>query len=239
MAITLDATQKATPITSGTTVTWNHTCASGAVLVVCTSNSDNRDVTGVTYNSDPMTEVVDESDPTGANQRCSIYMLHNPDTGGSYQVQVTFGAAIGNVATGFSASYTGVDNASVAAMHRTAYSDHGSDIDEPTVTVTDSQSGDQVIAVVQCNKTTAQPNHNELQVEENYGGTGVTMGLQDFSATGASTVMSWDVTPATTAYYNVSAVALIPGGGDVTLGLSGNAATVGRGTQTPGIEVPL
>jgi len=103
MAIAVDGTATEN-ISIQTNASWSHTVTSntnGLLIVAIAIDSDT--VSGVTYNGDPMTEVV-AIDRSGV-ETVYIYSLKIPDTGNN-TVQVT---NTNGYCGGFSMSFTGVD----------------------------------------------------------------------------------------------------------------------------------
>lgn len=113
MAISIDSHSQ-NAATSGTTLSWSHTCASGAVLIVGASiGNQNQTVTGVTYNGVALTKIVEK----GGGDACyaSLWYLANPASGAN-TITVTYSAnpsphgvgGIGLSLTGVSSSVVGV-----------------------------------------------------------------------------------------------------------------------------------
>lgn len=103
MAIARDANSPATGNASTTSISWNHTCTgSNLILVVYAYAENNATITGITYNSVPMTQAA-MAGPTSSRRVYAFYLI-NPATG-THSVAVT---ASGTCAlNGWSASYTG------------------------------------------------------------------------------------------------------------------------------------
>ena len=83
-----------TAFTSGTL--GSHTVNSyySTVLLVMMANTDTNGagatISSMTYNGDALTKYIDANNTTSLDQRCTIWYLLNPDTGGSYNLNVTF-----------------------------------------------------------------------------------------------------------------------------------------------------
>lgn len=113
-AIALDVTSESAVGSNQTAVSWAHTnTGSNMVLVVAVYTFDtvagDRDVTGVTYNSDPMTLIL-EQDAEGdgnSNYRASLWYLLAPDTGSGYTIAATLGGTC-TKSMGSAISLTGV-----------------------------------------------------------------------------------------------------------------------------------
>lgn len=76
MAIALDATSSGQG-TVGTTITFAHTCAANALLVVFVGSQDGVGAPTVTYNSVAMTQIAS----TNTNMSCYAFILLNPSSG--------------------------------------------------------------------------------------------------------------------------------------------------------------
>lgn len=193
MAIAFDAVSGATGV-SVASLTFAHTVAAGGVLVVLAAElGDTPTVTGVTYDGAALTQLLaDTDDSGGVLAKNSAWAIHNPTTGSSKNIVVSFSAAGTAYCAANGLSYTGVVNSSVAAMHRTIYhagaSGGGAD-----VTVVDSQSGD--IVVASCgnwtNVISAGAGMTSRKFDTAIGAGNYSYGSEDKSASGASTVMGF------------------------------------------------
>jgi len=95
LGITVDDVTVATPAVNAGSISLNHTCASGATVIlvgvqVTDASDTERAVSSVTYNGDPLV-VAKKQDGGGSPANCEIWRRVSPDTGGSYEVLVTMG----------------------------------------------------------------------------------------------------------------------------------------------------
>lgn len=190
-SITFDAfsSQQANGVSS---FSWSHTVASGGVLIVFASTGGPQTVTGVTYNSVAMTQLLATTDGSaGVDANNSAWVLHNPTTGSAQTVVVTLSGTTAGYGAGHAVSYTGVSNASAAATHRTIYNaGSGAGGGGVNVTVVDSQSGDLVISSISNQGAAITADHTSRGITQIFGSS-YRLGTQDAAATGANTVMSW------------------------------------------------
>ncbi len=106
MAIAFDTSSKKTVTTTGTSITWSHTCTGSNLILIASvmwrANAAET-LTGITYNGVAMTSISDVSG--GTSSHVSTYYLINPTTGAN-NIVATWSAAPYNM-TGIGASYTG------------------------------------------------------------------------------------------------------------------------------------
>lgn len=108
--IAFDANSNATGSTSGSTVTWSHTCTgSNGVLVVHLYAESGNTVTGVTYNGTAMTLGVKAT--TSFNVTTYTYFILGPTTG-AHNIVASYGSSSTGLMYGIGASYTGVKQVS-------------------------------------------------------------------------------------------------------------------------------
>lgn len=106
MAIAFDATSSPTGISSGTTLSWSHTCTgSNLTLVVGITFNSSAAISGINYNSVAMTLIKAQNN---SGNRCEMWQIVGPTTG-AHNIDVTFGAGV-NAANGGAVSFTGTEN---------------------------------------------------------------------------------------------------------------------------------
>lgn len=148
MAFAVDSHSQGSAVT-GSTVTWAHTCASGAVLYVgAGTNNQTQTVTGVTYNGTSMS-LVDQIANTDACYG-SIWFLSNPSSG-SNNIVVTYSASSTDSKGGVGVSFTGSDT-TFGAKNKTGV-DPGDSSISTAVTTTAANSIIFAIAVQNGNST--------------------------------------------------------------------------------------
>jgi len=104
MAIARNANSNATGVTSGTTLTWSHTCSGSDRILIATFFSENsKTISGVTYNGISMTQANTNTPVAGI--RVYNYYLVAPATGAN-NIVATFASGSGLV-YGIAESYTG------------------------------------------------------------------------------------------------------------------------------------
>lgn len=171
-----------------TTKNFNHTCAATdtvlRVLIGTGTGSGADAVTGVTYNSVAMANIANQSD--GNFERVQIWQLNSPTTG-TNTVAVTFGSG----AIQFFPCAISFDGASTT-VKTPSYNSASSA--NPTVTVTDSASGDIVIAVIATDNGGAIAQAGSIIGEAEGVAGDSTFNAQYQTASGASTVCSWTAT---------------------------------------------
>jgi hypothetical protein len=193
VAIAFDAVSGATGVVVSS-LTFAHTVASGGILVVFAGElADTPTVTGVTYNGTALTQLLPTTDHSGGVIATnSAWVIHNPTTGSSQNIVVTFSSAGGAYCAAHGLSYTGVANSSAAATHRTIYHD-GQSIGGKDITVVDSVNGDMVLA--SCGNYGSDPSAGSgmtgRRFDTGIGGSAYDFGSEDTAATGANTVMTF------------------------------------------------
>lgn len=191
-SIAFDAASGSDQDSSGTTLTFAHTVASGGVLVVIAAYlGDSPTISGVTYDTVALTQLLGTTDNSGGvGAKISAWAIHNPTTGSSKNIVITYSATGGGYFAGIGLSYTGVVNSSVAAMHRTIYSG-GAGGGGADLTVVDSQSGDMVVCGL-ANWASNPTSGQTLRKEQLDAGTGTyDLSASDKVATGGNTAMTW------------------------------------------------
>jgi hypothetical protein len=136
MAIAIDANSGVQFANPGSSLTFNHTCAAGAVLVFQGYGFSGRTISGVTYNGAAMTAVDAYTDSTGFIN--ATFILLNPTSGTNSVVVSTTGSAGG--LTGCTLSYTGCSTSSNPQTfgHSSATIPQGTN---PSVTITNVTGG--------------------------------------------------------------------------------------------------
>ena len=209
--ITFDAVSSATPITTGTSISWTHTgtCSSNCVLLVAMYGDGNAMLSTVacTYNSVSMTKLYAVQDAATV-YGSAVFVLALGSSVGSHTVNCTSSVAISTVETGAATSWGGV---SQATPNRTVTNASGPGTASPvTVTAANSQNGDTVVAVMQVygSSSTIASGNTSRYLSLNVSATNLTAGMSSASATGASQVMNFTGTP--DSYWNIGAIPLIP-----------------------------
>jgi hypothetical protein len=123
VAIAHDSTTVAGNNQTGQSATWNHTVASGGVLLVVVSvrnaTDASRPVSSVTYDGVNLTKAVsiqNDSYDLGAE----IWYLKNPTTGSAKSVVVTLTGSTGNLWSAAASSFTGCDTSTLVGATQTA-----------------------------------------------------------------------------------------------------------------------
>jgi len=221
MAVTVEGTPSiGTAVASVTSITFSHTTggtATGLFVGAGHGVVTPATTTGVTHNGDAMTELWDVAG--GLDTQSAGYLRVSPDIG-TYNIVVTWSAAVAAGNAG-GVGLAGLETSSVAAAHRTVYTntDTGGTIPEPTVTVVDSVNGDLVIdtACTYGSAIAVGTGQTSRFEDDDIAGNFCSMGGSTESATGASTVMSWTTT--TDDYWAIGATALVAAaaGGDTLM----------------------
>ena len=206
-AIGTDATTTATPVASSTTITWNHTCQAGSVIVVRSAWGQGNQSATATYDGEAMTELYDTPDSLPQN-RAGAWILAagaNCDNT-SNPVVITYSSAV-DLAGANASSYTGVDT---ATPNRAVFTASGQTTGA-TVTVTNAQSGDWVLDTAAVLATTLTPDASQtIEWEDDAIAGGGTSGWASRETATGSTVMSGSHG---NAFWTIGAFALIPAGG--------------------------
>lgn len=135
-AIARDTTGDSTPVASGSSYSWNHTCTGSNLYMVCGTDGVNQTVSNVTYNSIALTQRQVYLSGTGALLKNEyLHSLSAPATG-THSVSVTLGGSINIWSKAISASYSGVDQSTdFSSVHNSAES-HANSATTWTSTVT-------------------------------------------------------------------------------------------------------
>ena len=143
MAIAFDSKTAASG-TASSSHTFSHTCTGSDLILFVTATSANGGVTGVTYNSVPMTQINSTVTDTVV-LTTSLWYLINPATGAN-NVVISTSSATGT--TGSSASYTGVSqtgqpdaSTTVASSTTTSYSSSVTSVADNCWTIATSRTG--------------------------------------------------------------------------------------------------
>lgn len=118
MAIAFDATSTSGEITSGSSLSWSHTCTgSNLILLVGVSIDSNPfpTVSGITYNGVALTKIRSDSDNTNFIST-DLWYLIGPSAG-AHTIAVTLSANIGNSAVGTAVSLTGAKQSAQPDAH--------------------------------------------------------------------------------------------------------------------------
>lgn len=199
------------------------TIASGGVIAVWAMYcGDATTVSSVTWKpggtgTEALTQILATTDDSGGVAASNSFWLLNNPTSGAGTVQVVYSATGSAYQAFVAASYTGVENSSVGAMHRGVQ--HGNDL--ATITVT-TVAGDQVISGISYFKVSTNPSVGSgftLRNSVTQVGTGAYfVAVEDKVASGSSTTTPW-----TTDSFGTSTIvsdALIPASGGATVPLS-------------------
>jgi hypothetical protein len=208
LSITFDAVSNATPVTTGTTISWTHTTSgSNRALFVCVAG-DNAGVgagTACTYNGVAMTSLWHGQDDATVYGSTGL-VLANPASGAN-----TIACTLASSTTIATAAATSWDGVNQSTPNRTPTSVTGPGTSSPvTVTTTNSQSGDVVVDctnVFGASSTIASGTTSRF-VSDNVSATTLTIGTSSAAATGASQVMNYTGTP--DAHWFMGAAPLIP-----------------------------
>lgn len=228
MAIAFDQASTPGQGVGGTSLTWSGgtIAADGCLVVGAHAMGDSTTVSGVTHNGDTMTELVETDLSGGVAARAAAFIRVAPDASGNI-VATLSGTSAGYI-VGTSASYTGVEQASDAAAHRTVYTAGNGGGGTPTVTVVDSQSGDLCVGVLSNYGTAPVAADTARQTVGNTGGSAYDAALEDAAASGASTVVNYTGGE----WWTLIAFALVPSGaapsGHPTVKRTGGVAFVHR-----------
>ena len=189
MAIAVDASSSHAGAGAGTgSLTWAHTCTGSnlrlmvGVAIVHTTAT----VSGVTYNSDAMTDVV-ASARGGDNHIVHIWTLAAPDTGGAFNIVATFSENVSLCDAG-AVSLTG---ASVMGATNTAVGSAGS----PSVALTTTAVNSWIFSIVGGGNTdfsgTTGTNQTERWVRLDYSGSQDCAGSTQTTTSITSYTQSW------------------------------------------------
>jgi len=91
MALAVDSTSEGYDNSSGSSLTWAHTCTGSDRLLVVVISESRAITPTATYNGDAMTLAVSK---TNGNSRSYIFYLINPDSGSAYNIVISLGATI-------------------------------------------------------------------------------------------------------------------------------------------------
>lgn len=198
-----------TSVTQSYTVTTEDCIYAGTFFQLGTGT-----VSAATYNSETMlsgngVKLFDGGNDSGTTNRIAGLILLNPDSG-THDLVITYSASASGMQTGI-VGLTGV-NQTIGSAYRTVPTiTNGGGGGQPTITVTDSQSGDLCIdtCVVFAATITVGAGQTSRVETDNIFGSSTSWGISTEAASGASTVMSW--TGSTT--NSIGAAALVPAAG--------------------------
>jgi len=186
-AVSVESTSS-NALTSVSSLTVSHTITAANKLIVtvalgCDDSGGNKNVTGVTFNGDALSQVAEVDDPAWTS--VEIWELHNPDVT-TADVVVTLAGSCAQVAagaTGFISAHATLGTPNTAQTTSA----------NPSVTVVDSASGDIVVSVLSTDAGpdgTTTPGGTQLWETEDLDAD-IDINAQRQTASGASTVASW------------------------------------------------
>ena len=199
MAVTVDvATIGTGHSTSSQSFAFTPGATANAIYVAIGYNDVTDTVVSVTWNgaTETFTSLFDTGPTSSA---IAGFLLLNP-TIKTDNIVVTWTGAIASGANAGAISLIGVDTSGgVAGAHRTIFSATGATT-TPTVTVTDSVSGDLVIDTAICIKTafTVDASQTSQVQDDAINGGSRSYGASTEVAAGSNTVMSWTIADAQT-----------------------------------------
>ena len=210
MAVTVVDTPTVGEAVVASSITFSYTTGATAtgLFVSAANGSAVKATSTVKFNGTDLTELWDLND---SQPFCAVsgYLMVNPAIT-TANIVVTWAAAVDAGIAG-AMSLAGIETSSVAAAHRTVYTatDAAHAVADPTITVVDSENGDLVIdAAATWNATIAVGAGQTSRTEQdNIAGNNISWGASTESATGASTVMSWNSGAST--YWCQGATALV------------------------------
>lgn len=172
-----------------TSFDWAHTCAAGSdCLVVLVTGLDategDLDVSGVTYDGNPLTYGAGSADSTSGTN-AEIWYLVNPTTGSSLDIEVTFAGKVSSGA-GFAIDLDGVDTSDpVQDTNRVT----GANSD-PTITVSGAVSGSMTVGGLGINES--DPAEISVSAGTEIGETDLGTALGSSAYRADSGVLTWD-----------------------------------------------
>ena len=150
-SIALDVASNSGGKSSVSSYSWSHTCTGSNLLLVVGdahwSSTNNRTVTGITYNSDSLTFIRTDENSDIYFFRSTLYYRVAPDTGGAYTVAVTLSGTMSNGAGG-AVSYTGAKQTGQPDAHNGANAYTGKTQSTTVTTVADNSWVAGVLVVV-------------------------------------------------------------------------------------------
>lgn len=210
MAVAFDAVgpSSAGTSTSGTSLSWSHTCGGSAnyLTVVTVNGSTAKGADTCTYAGVSMTLLkrVYSAETTGPNSAgyVSLWGLASPATGVN---TVLFSAHASDTLIGGSVSYNGVGSVG------TAVASDGNGTTAPTIAVTGTTSGGMVAAGGCAGSAIGTASQTSRWLDNVNGSTAANNGAQqDAASTGGTVTLSWN-NPFD--FWGTVAVELLPGGG--------------------------
>lgn len=150
MAISVDAISLNAQ-TSGSTLTFAHTVASGAVLYVAAEGNGAGSITSVTYNGTALTEVSTEGTSADSGHSISWWKIDNPDSG-THNIVVSTSVSAGDT-SGLGISLLGANTSGSNGAEGAAVSD-GSVAVTLSKTITTTADNSVVLAAFATNQAT-------------------------------------------------------------------------------------
>jgi len=175
MAIAVDSNNAGTNGSTGTSLTWSHTCAAGAVLIVTVMYQGNHTALSITYNGVAMTKssaVIYD----GGDYSASIWYLLSPSSGAN-DIVITKGN--GKPIAGGSISFTGANTSAVGSHNTASGNDTSATV---TVTTTGSGNGYVVDCVNGINTFTITGGQTAIGNYPDFGGDSVNDGAASYEA---------------------------------------------------------
>lgn len=200
-------------VASQTTITNSHTIAgsSRAIVVwVCMAGGGTATITGVTVDGVSATEIMeDELDGGGVDVRLAGYVLIAPNTGTVNIIATCSASPAGGYLAMAATSWTGVNQTGGAgnSWRSTPPIDGGNGADSPSIAVSNSQSGDVVVAGIHnYGANLSAPSGTNRGIANGIAGSAYDFAHQSTVASGTTTTSTWtgDI------YWTGGAVALIP-----------------------------
>ena len=143
MAITESGSPVLATETSDDNIVQSYTAASGTTILVSVLNSA-QSVSSITYNGGTWEELHESGLILGICRE-SVWMSVDSADGVAHDMTITFSAAIGGeLAHAVITAWAGGVTTSIAAAHRTVYTDN-TDVGDMNITVSDAVSGDMIV----------------------------------------------------------------------------------------------
>lgn len=197
--VTLDAVSSAATTIAATTLTWAHTCAASAKLVVGIAIlTDTPFISGVTYNGVAMTNFTDRSLPLGAGA-FSTWKLTNPASG-THNIVVTANTTATMDAGGISFSgggtMTSSDSTSSTGTGATA-----------AITLTDTTALSMSVVMIAAVTTSATP---VAPLTERWDEDGSALGILSWGGTVEGVQTNLSVTLAASVGWSIAGITVQP-----------------------------
>lgn len=200
MAITIDAASNSGDNSSTNTISFNHTCAASADMILVgvmgrdSTGTADLVVSSVTYNGTSLTSLVALQQTHHAGYGgAAILALPNPDTGSAYSIAITMAGSC-NVLTGWGLSVIGAKNTTTPNATGTGHDDTF-DSSDPSVGLTTNV--DDCLIVDACYDLTSYDNMtigaSQTQITKiaANGGGDESVGSYEQGGTAGAKTMSW------------------------------------------------